>query len=93
MTFNDTMSDSISITLEEQTAKAIEHTNNENFADAGAIINEWTTLEGDCILTHYLQEELETITEEIMYVNLNDTEITFGTFSFVPPLELPTDNN
>jgi hypothetical protein len=92
MTFNDTMSDVISKVLEEQTARAVVFTDGEDYANAGAIINEWTTSDGDCILTYYLKMELDCIQEELLYVNLKDTEVIYGTFSFVPPVELPTDN-
>lgn len=87
------LSDSIAMALEEQTQRAIEFTEKEDFVNAAAILNEWTLTGGGCILTHYLQETLEEIQEELLYASIEEDGIGYGSFTFDLDAELPVDNN
>ena len=54
---------------------ASEHIQSENYEDAMSILNEWTTKSGKCLLTHYINGEVENHMEEsFMYVNLDNEE-------------------
>lgn len=54
---------------------ASDYINNENAEDAMCILNEWTTKSGKCLLTHYINGELEDHMEEsFIYVNLDREE-------------------
>ena len=87
------LSDSLAMALEEQTQRAIEFTEKEDYVNAGAILNEWTLTGGGCILTHYLQETLEQIQEELLYASIEEDGIGYGSFTFDLDAELPVDNN
>ena len=84
--------ESVACTLEDQTQRTIEHTESDEFEAAAAIINEWTTDDDSCILTNYLQENLASVTSELLYVTFKDGDVAYGTFSFTTSPELPTDN-
>ena len=86
------LSNSIFSGITCQTAAAVRHYDTGQFENATAIINEWTTSTNQCVLTNHLNDTLEDIDDELLYVDLSDTEITFGMFQFLPE-ELPIDNN
>ena len=84
--------ESVACTLEDQTQQTIQHTESNEFEAAAAIINEWTTTSNSSILTHYLQEQLAEVSDELLYFKEDDGDIAYGTFSFLASPELPTDN-
>ena len=87
------LSDTFAIAMEEMTQRAITFTEEEDFTNAGAILNEWTLPGGGCILTHYLQDSLEQVKEELLYAAIEEDGIGYGSFTFESDAELPVDNN
>ena len=87
-----TLSDSLAASLEDQTSRAIEFTENNDYITAAAILGEWTLTDGTCVLTSYISESLDTIKEELLYAHLDEDGIGYGTFSFVGSVQLPNDN-
>lgn len=79
-------------TLETLANRACDHYDSDNLADACAIINEWTTDDGDSILTHFYMESLHKVRGDIMYMFNDGKDIGYGTFSFTDSgQELPID--
>ena len=87
------LSNSIFNGIVSQTTIAVNHYDTGRYEDASAIINEWTTSSDQCILTNHLNDTIDTIEDELLYVTLTESEITYGTFQFLPEVELPIDNN
>ena len=87
------LDDSVATSMEEMTQRAIAFTEVEDFINAGAILNEWTLTGGGCILTHYLQDTLDDIKEELLYADIEEDGIGYGSFTFDSDAELPVDNN
>ncbi len=87
-----TLSESLTTSLETQTERAIQFTEDNDYVNAAAILNEWTLAPGGCMLTHYLNGSLQSIKEQLVYASLSDDSLEYGTFSFVEPVQLPTDN-
>ena len=86
------LTDSIALSLEEQSNRAIDFIEENDYANAGAILNEWTPTSGGCLLTHYLDETLDSVTEELLYAHIEEDGIGYGTVSFVNAVQLPNDN-
>ena len=84
--------ESVACTLEDITQRTINLTEQNQYEDAAAIISEWTTTSNSSILTHYLQEQLAEVSDELLYFKEDDGDIAYGTFSFLASPELPTDN-
>lgn len=84
--------ESVACTLEDITQRTINLTEQDQLEDASAIIGEWTTTSNSSVLTHYLQEQLVEVKDDLLYIRFEDDEFTFGTFSFAVAPELPTDN-
>ncbi len=85
------LASAVSDTLETIANKACDHYDSDNVADACALINEWTTETGHSVLTHYYMESLHKISDDIMYMISDGSNIGYGTFSFDPGQELPID--
>jgi len=86
------LSDTITDTLATMTAQVIRNTEENNEANAYAILSEWVLNDDSVVLTHYLNQTTESIKDQLMYVTLSETHITEGSFWFDPEAELPTDN-
>jgi len=86
------LTDSIAISLEEQSNRAIDFIEDNNYSIAGAILSEWTPTSGGCLLTHYLNETLDSVTDELLYAHIEEDGIGYGTVSFVNAVQLPNDN-
>ena len=88
------LTDIVFSSISSQTNQAVIHYDLTQFENATAIINEWTTISGECVLTHNLNDTMETIEDELLYVSFDETDsVTYGTFNFVSETELPIDNN
>ena len=87
------LAESLSNSLDNQCKKALTFTDNGDYVNAGAILNEWTIPpKNGCLLTHFMAKSLDTVEESLLYVSFKDDTITYGTLSFVPASQLPTDN-
>lgn len=60
--------------------------------DAAAIINEWTTDSEACILTYYLQSNLEMIDDVMLYTAVVDDDLVECRFSFDPNALIETND-
>ena len=89
---DSTLTDSLAISLEEQSNRTLDFIEENDYTNAGAILNEWTLTGGGCLLTHYLDETLDTIKEDLLYAHIEEDGIGYGTVSFVNEAQLPTDN-
>ena len=87
------LAESLSNSLDNQCKKALAFTEDNDYANAGAILNEWTIPpKNGCLLTHFMAKSLDTVEEQLLYVSFKNDTITYGTLSFVPATQLPTDN-
>lgn len=58
--------------------------------DAVAILNEWTTESGECVLTKYLQGTTDTIEDRFLYATIDEFNVEAGMFHFITE---PIDTN
>ena len=65
---------------------------NEQMEDAAAIINEWRTDTHACVLTHYLQSNLELIDDTMIYISVENDELIECRFSFDPNALIETND-
>ena len=86
------LADTISDTLATMTSRVIKNNEENNSANAYAILNEWVLNDNSVVLTHFLNQTTATIKDQLMYVAMSETHITEGSFWFDPEVELPTDN-
>jgi hypothetical protein len=86
------LADTIQETLDTQCTQAVKHTVRLNEAYTGAILQEWTLTNGDCVLTNYLNETTEDIKDRLLYVAFVNDQLIEGEFWFDPEVQLPTDN-
>ena len=65
---------------------ALRHHDEGQLEDAAALINEWTNHDGECLLTHFFDETLETIEEYMLYTALDaeNSQLEYGDYSFQP---------
>ena len=84
MNANYELTEALNDSFESQCARAVYHTAEEDRDTAGCILSEWTLNNNDCVLTNYLNETTSSIEEELMYIRLDDQELTWGSFSFIP---------
>ena len=88
------LAEAITDSIDTQTERASELGRANRIKDCAAIIDEWTTHDGhECILTKYLTDELEKVSEFMIYASIEDDQLVAGSFSFDPEAELPIDNN
>ena len=61
---------------------ALKHYNEEQTDVAAAIINEWTTEDGECLLSHFFDDSLHNLEPELMFVAYNEEqhELEFGDY-------------
>lgn len=88
------LAEAITDSISTQTDRASELGRNNRIQDCAAIIDEWTTIESmECLLTKYLTDELENVSEFMIYATIEEDQLVTGSFSFDPDAELPIDNN
>lgn len=68
------------------------HYENNRMADAASIINEWTTDSNACVLTHYLQGNLEAIDDVLIYTTTDNGDLVECRFSFDPNALIETND-
>lgn len=67
---------------------ALSYYDEENMDDAAALINEWTTEEGQCLLTHYFDETLHEVSEDMLWANhLKSGKLRYGISTFTTSFE------
>ena len=87
------LGDTVLMSMEDMTQQVINHYDNQTMDDATAIINEWTLPNNVCVLTKYIQDDIDTIEGEFPFVTTVDGELAYGSFTFDDESELPVDNN
>ena len=88
------LAEAITDAIESQTDRASELGNEGRIQDCAAIIDEWTIGESHtCILTKFLTDELQKVTEFMIYATIEEGQLIHGSFSFDPDAELPIDYN
>jgi hypothetical protein len=92
MTNEYQLADTITDTLESQTTQVIRNIEENNSANAYAILTEWVLNDDSVVLTHYLNQTTDSIKDQLMYITVSETHITEGSFWFDPEVELPIDN-
>ena len=90
---NDDLSDAITDAINNMAEVALSFTDTEDYKNAAAILNEWTTSSGQCVLTHHYMDTVEDIKDLQMYAFLHEGQFGYGTFSYDPEAELPADKN
>ena len=65
---------------------ALKHHDEQRLEDAVAMINEWTNSDGECLLTHFFDETLESVEEYVLYTALDveNSQLEYGDYSFQP---------
>ena len=86
------LEESITETINEMVERVITLTEQNAIEDASAVLNEWT-LTDQCILTKYLNDQMDEVTDSLIYATMSEEEFSYGTFTFAPDAELPIDNN
>ena len=79
------MSDLHDVTIESigvAAFSALKHYYEERTELASAIINEWTTDDGECILSHFFDDSIHQLEPELMFVAYNEEqhELEFGDY-------------
>lgn len=79
------MSDLHDVTIESigvASFTALKHYNEERTELASAIINEWTTEDGECLLSHFFDDTIHQIEPELMFVSYNEEqhELEYGDY-------------
>jgi len=86
------LADTIIETMQSMVEQTVHLTQTFELDDASSILSEWT-LDDECVLTKYLQDDTETIKGYLLYMSLTEKQIGYGSFTFDPDAELPVDNN
>jgi len=77
------LEESLNTTIGVAAYTALSYYDEENMDDAAALINEWTTEEGQCLLTHYFDETMHEINEDMLWANdLKSGKLKYGIISF-----------
>jgi len=84
----DDLNNAITEAVNDMAECAFQKLETEKVEDAVAILNEWTTSSGECVLTHHFQNTLETVTDPMMYSFVHEKQFGYGRFSFDPNIEL-----
>ena len=63
---------------------ALRHYDEGRLEDAAAMINEWTTDEGEVLLTHFFDETLGDVKAQMVFTTEEEYGITYGDYSFQP---------
>lgn len=87
------LADSVVDSMAEMSSKVISHYDQDNLDDAYAIIGEWTMEDNTCVLTKFITDDTESIDGELLFCSVENSEFSYGTFTFDPEAELPVDNN
>ena len=79
------MSDLHDVTIESigvAAFTALKHYNDERTELASAIINEWTTEDGECLLSHFFDDSIHELEPELMFSAYNEEqhELEFGDY-------------
>ena len=79
------MSDLHDVTIESigvAAFSALNHYSEERTELASAIINEWTTEDGECLLSHFFDDSIHELEPELMFVAYNEEqhELEFGDY-------------
>ena len=86
------LADTVTETLTTITSRCSQLINEDRLEDVTSMLNEWKLNDDSVVMTHFLNETTETITDQLMYATMSETSITEGSFWFDPEVELPTDN-
>ena len=87
------LADSIVDSMADMSAKVIAHYDENDLDTSHAIISEWTMEDNTCVLTKFITNDTDSIHGELLYAAIDESEFSFGTFTFEPNTELPVDNN
>jgi len=90
---NDDLSDAITDAVNSMAEVALSYIDTEDYKNAAAILNEWTTSDGQSILTHHFNDTVDQVEDLQMYCFTQEGQFGYGTFSYDPEAELPVDNN
>ena len=65
---------------------ALRYHDEGNLDDAVALIDEWTNSDGECLLTHFFGETLESVEDHILYtaIDAENSQLEYGDYSFQP---------
>ena len=61
---------------------ALRHYDEGRIEDAAAMINEWTTDEGEVLLTHFFDETLGEVKAQMSFTTEEEYGFTYGDYSF-----------
>lgn len=62
---------------------ALRYHDDGNMQDAVALINEWTNEEGECLLTFWFDEDMESVRGELLWCNSEEgPKFNYGTVNF-----------
>ena len=61
---------------------ALRHYDEGRIEDAAAMINEWTTDEGEVLLTHFFDETLGEVNAEMGFTTEEEDGFSYGDYSF-----------
>lgn len=86
------LAESITESMDTMVERVIKLTELNQIEDASAVLNEWTPKD-ECILTKYLNCQIDQVTDSLIYVTVDEDEFSYGQFTFCPDAELPIDNN
>ena len=80
------LQDSITESIGVAAFTALRHYDADKLDDAAAMINEWTTSDGECLLTHFFDETLDNVEEFMLYTALDaeNSQLEYGDYSFQP---------
>jgi len=92
MTNRYQLADTVTETLTTVTSRCNELILEDRVQDVYAMLNEWKLEDDSIVMTHFLNETTSDIEDKLMYITLDETQITEGSFWFDPEVQLPTDN-
>lgn len=84
----DDLDNAITEAVNDMAECAFRKLETEDVKNAIAILNEWTTSSGECVLTHHFQNTLDTVDDLMIYSFVHEKQFGYGKFSFDPNVEL-----
>ena len=87
-----TLTDVLLDTMQTMSNKAGTLYEENRMVDAAAIINEWTTESDACVLTYFLQSNLQMIDDVMIYTTVENDELVECRFSFDPNALIETND-
>ena len=86
------LAETIHDTVDCMCLRVVDLYDEEDMDNASAILGEWTLSDNGNLLTKHLQQAMHTVSDKLIYMAIEDSELAYGEFEFTGD-QLPIDNN